>query len=193
MKKKLPKSWGVKKSLEVPEKKKVSLPVSLTVDDRKALRALREKLIGIKDLEEMLRLLDIPESVIETDDGTSGGSGGQNVNKRATKIETSIPLRALPSVLVKALRLKCRSRIGKKEGTFSAYSSKERSQDSNKKESRRILVTLIQKAIDIPAERNTKVPRGAEEKQRRVSREEQQKGKDKRDSRKNKGRFANEY
>ncbi|RYG19390.1 MAG: aminoacyl-tRNA hydrolase [Chitinophagaceae bacterium] len=97
----------------------------------------------------------------------SGGKGGQNVNKVATKVELifNIGSSTFFSAAEKALLLeKLESKLDS-EGNLHVVSQKDRSQLANKEDAIEKLMLLLRKSLHIPKKRKpTKIPKSVIEK-----------------------------
>ncbi len=91
----------------------------------------------------------------------SGGPGGQNVNKVATKATVSLDLLSSPSFTAdqRQLLAEVLSHRLTKEGVLKVSRQSSRSQGMNRKAAVEALVSLVQDALDIPAERRPTRPR----------------------------------
>jgi len=107
----------------------------------------------------------------------SSGPGGQNVNKRSTKVQVRVPVsKILVSEAQKALvRKKLGTRINKRD-ELEAESEESRSQDANRDLAVALLRKLITGAIKVPKKRiPTKISRNAEAKFREERKKESEK------------------
>lgn len=107
----------------------------------------------------------------------SSGPGGQNVNKRSTKVQARIQVsKILVSDTQKALiRKKLGTRINKRD-ELEVESEESRSQDANRDLAVKILNKLIAEAIKVPKKRiPTKISQNAESKFREERKKESEK------------------
>ena len=106
----------------------------------------------------MLRITDtlaIPEEEIDRHFTTSGGPGGQNVNRVATRVELRFDLertRSLPPEVVERLRRRERGRITK-DGVLRIVCQVHREQGRNLDEARHRLAEAIRGALVRPRRR----------------------------------------
>ena len=99
--------------------------------------------------------LAIPEEEIEKRFSTSGGPGGQNVNKVATRVELRFNLEtttALPRWVVDRVRARERGRITR-DGVLRIVCQVHREQGRNVAEARERLVEVIRSAMKRPRRR----------------------------------------
>ena len=97
----------------------------------------------------------------------SGGSGGQNVNKVATKVELifNIANSALFTDIQKLLLVAKLAGKLDSEGNLHVVSQEDRSQLANKENAIEKAILILQKALHIPKKRKpTKVPKSVVEK-----------------------------
>jgi ribosome-associated protein len=106
--------------------------------------------------------LHLDERELEVLVSRSGGPGGQNVNKVATKVTVRFVLAASAAFSPEQkerLLARLASRISK-DGRISVSSQRHRTQPANKKAAFERLAELLQDALEIPVERRpTRVPR----------------------------------
>lgn len=112
----------------------------------------------------------IPEHLFDEKFSRSGGPGGQNVNKVASRAELRITLAALGTVLsedeMRRVRSRLRSRITS-EGDLRVVSDRFRDQPKNREDCRERLRLLLEEALHV---RKKRVPTRASRasKQRRL-------------------------
>ena len=114
--------------------------------------------------------LEIEASELHFSFSRSGGPGGQNVNKVATKATLTFDIAGSPS-LDEPQRILLLSRLAHrltKDGRLQVSRQGERSQSANRRAAFEAFVSLLQDALDIPRDRRpTKPSRGVNE--RRIS------------------------
>ena len=97
----------------------------------------------------------------------SGGSGGQNVNKVATKVELIFNI-ANSALFTDIQKLLLAAKLAGKldsEGNLHVVSQEDRSQLANKENTIEKAILILQKALHIPKKRKpTKVPKSVVEK-----------------------------
>ncbi len=112
----------------------------------------------------------LDESELRVSFSRSGGPGGQHVNKVATKATVSFDLATSPSFSPdqrEILTDRLAHRLTK-DGVLSISRQGSRSQGANRKAAVEALISLLQDALDVPAERRpTRPPRSVKE--RRIS------------------------
>jgi len=99
--------------------------------------------------------LDIPEEELVFTTSRSGGPGGQNVNKVNTRVSLLFDVERSPSLSTE-VRDRLRDRLSarlSRQGTLRLTSQRFRSQHANKEAVVRRFVTLLQQALQEPAER----------------------------------------
>lgn len=121
--------------------------------------------------------VSVPEGEISMKAIRSSGPGGQNVNKRSTKIELRLHIDALnlpPDARKRLLRL-AGSRLTQ-EGELIITSEGERSQKRNREEALSRLQELVAQAMVRPKPRKpTKPSRGSKERRLQAKREQSEK------------------
>lgn len=107
----------------------------------------------------------IPEGLVEFTFVASGGPGGQNVNKRATKCQLRVRLDDLPLNHAQMGRLvRLAGAAGTDAGELMIISSEHRSQGQNRAECIERLGDLVRRALVAPKiRRPTKPSRGSKE------------------------------
>lgn len=90
----------------------------------------------------------------------SGGSGGQHVNKVATKVELLLDLDAVP-VFSEEEKQRIRQRLQARfqsEGLLQVISQQSRSQIANKEDAQSRLLDLLTQALHVPRKRKATKP-----------------------------------
>jgi ribosome-associated protein len=97
----------------------------------------------------------------------SGGSGGQNVNKVATKVELIFNI-ASSTLFTDTEKVLLKEKLAGKldsEGNLHVVSQEDRSQLANKENTIEKTIVILQKALHVPKKRKpTKVPKSVVEK-----------------------------
>lgn len=110
--------------------------------------------------------MEIPDDEIEFRASRAGGPGGQNVNRRATRVEARWNVLESPSLSAegrKRILQRLAKRIGK-DGVLRVVVEEERSQGRNKEIAADRLRRLVASALERPRPRKrTKPPRSAVE------------------------------
>lgn len=118
---------------------------------------------------EITPAIHLDESEFRFDFVRSSGPGGQNVNKVSTAVQLYFDVKNSPS-LPDDVRLRLAHLAGKKmtdEGVLVIQARRYRTQEENRQDALKRLVTLIQKAAEKPkVRRRTRVP--PQEKERRL-------------------------
>jgi ribosome-associated protein len=109
--------------------------------------------------------LILPEALLTYTFVASGGPGGQNVNKRATKCQLRVRLSDLPLTHAQLGRLiRLAGAAATDAGDLVIVSSEHRSQGQNKAECEHRLADLVRRALVTPkVRRATKPSRGSKE------------------------------
>ena len=108
----------------------------------------------------------VPENLMRFKSARSGGPGGQNVNKRSTKVQAWVIVSRIPvsEMEQKLIREKLAHRINHKD-ELEVECDEERSHEANKEKAIERMNELILEAIKIPKKRiPTTSPKGIEEK-----------------------------
>jgi len=112
--------------------------------------------------------LVVPESEITVRRTRSGGPGGQNVNKVATRIELEFDVgrtRALDDDQRARVRERLGSRLSR-EGVLRVVSQRFRSQVRNEEDARARLAALLAAALAVPRKRRATRPTGPSRRER---------------------------
>jgi ribosome-associated protein len=105
----------------------------------------------------------VPAAELQVRRTRSGGPGGQNVNKVATRIEIEFDVEA-STALTSAEKERVRARLGgrlSRAGVLRVVSQSERTQARNEAEARRRLASLLSHALAVPRARRPTRPTAA--------------------------------
>ena len=112
----------------------------------------------------------IPASELEITTSSSGGKGGQHVNKTETRITVRWNVKnsvALDETKKRRVIINLQTRLTK-DGDLIIHNSESRSQQQNKENAFKILAQVVTKALHVPKKRiKTRIPKKEKEKRLR--------------------------